>query len=147
MKREEGWGYGAKAARGGPIVVVLALLCMAPTAGDIGGCGAEVTALDREAFAIARKNEDCDRCAECGIRRARCERACDPAKAPEIRIPSTCTPIEHDGVVCLRALRASSCTTYASYVDDVAPATPSECEFCKIAPPPASGFVVDGGAP
>ena len=129
-----------------PIVVLLALLCMAPTAGDVGGCGTEVTALDPEVFALARKDEDCRRCGECELRTARCVRACDATKPTETTIPSTCEPIQHDGEVCLRALRAASCSAFSTYVDDVAPATPSECEFCKVAPTGASpGFVLDGG--
>jgi hypothetical protein len=127
---------------------ILALLCMAPTAGDVGGCGTEVTALDPRAFALARKDEDCNRCRECDLRSPRCGRACDPTKDVDTSIPPTCQPIRHDGEVCLRALRSASCDAYASYVDDVAPATPSECEFCKVAPPSGSvpGFVLDGAA-
>lgn len=122
------------------VVALLALLCMAPTPGDVGGCGSEVEALDPTAFAFARKDEDCRRCTECGISSARCERACDPASSPETVIPATCLPLHHDGVVCLRALRAASCSAYATYVDEHAPVTPSECAFCRVAPtaPPPS---------
>jgi hypothetical protein len=117
------------------VIALLALLCMAPTAGDIGGCGTEVTDLDAGAFALARKDEDCRRCRECGLGTARCQRSCDPTKPSETSIPDTCKPVQHDGQVCLRALRAASCDAYATYVDDVAPSTPGECEFCKIPPP------------
>jgi len=134
------------------VVIVLGVLCMAPTAGDVGGCGTEIEALDPLAFALARKDMDCARCKECGLRSARCERACDPARDPETRIPATCQPLKHDGRVCIRALDAASCGSYASYVDDASPSTPTECEFCKVVPEgPLPGFSVDAstadGAP
>lgn len=129
-------------------VVVLGVLSMAPTAGDVGGCGAEITALDPLAFGVARKDMDCERCQECGIDNERCQRACDPAIPVETSIPATCLPLQHDGEVCIRALHAASCDKYRTYVDDFAPKAPTECEFCKVvAPggPSAPGFVVDGG--
>ena len=128
------------------LLVALAVLLMAPPVGDTGGCGRTATELGRDRYANARKRQDCARCAECGIGTARCERASDPRELPEIVLPSTCRPLLHDGEVCLRALAAASCETFASYVDDDAPATPTECEFCIVppeAPPPAFG---DGGA-
>ena len=115
------------------VVLVLAALCMAPTVGDVGGCGSEATELDSEGYSFARKEEDCTRCRACGIATARCGRASDPAAPQDVDLPSTCRPVVHDEVVCLRALHAASCEAFASYVDDFAPATPSECEFCKIA--------------
>jgi hypothetical protein len=120
---------------------------MAPTAGDIGGCGTEVVALDPQTFALARKDVDCRHCQECSITAPRCARACDPTKPPDTSIPDTCQPIKHDGEVCLRALDDADCDSYATYVDEIAPATPSECQFCKIVPPPGTlpGFVVDAG--
>jgi hypothetical protein len=127
------------------VVVVLGLLCMAPTAGDIGGCGTEAKSLDPEGYAYARKRMDCQRCQECGINTARCQRSCDPNAAPDTAIPSTCQPLYHDGEVCIRVLSSASCSTYASYVDDLAPSTPSECEFCKIAPAVTGSF--SDGAP
>lgn len=129
-------------------VVVLGVLSMAPTAGDVGGCGTEVTALDPLAFAVARKDMDCERCRECGIDSGRCQRACDPTKPVETNIPATCLPLQHDGEVCIRALHAASCGAYRTYVDELSPSTPSECEFCKVAPPgpPGPGFTVDASA-
>ena len=132
-------------------VVVTGVLSMAPTAGDVGGCGTEVKALDPLAFALARKDMDCERCRECGITTPRCQRACDPDKDPETSIPATCQPLQHDGRVCIRALSSASCDAYATYVDELSPSTPSECEFCKVVPQgPLPGFVLDGssdGAP
>lgn len=112
------------------LLAVLAGLCMAPTAGDVGGCGAEVVALDTAAFARDRKSQDCRACQDCALEGARCARACDPNAATDVVIPSTCRPLEHDGEVCLRALRAASCEDYAGYVSD-APSTPGECSFCR----------------
>ena len=126
-------------------IIVLGVLSMAPTAGDVGGCGTEATALDPLAFALARKDMDCERCQECGIDNGRCQRACDPTKPVETNIPETCLPLLHDGKVCIRALHAASCDAYATYVDELAPSPPGECEFCKVAPegPRAPGFAVD----
>lgn len=132
--------------RRAPVVVVLGVLCMAPTPGDVGGCGAEVTALDRDRFAAARKREDCLRCAECGLTTPRCARACDPKKAPETAIPASCLPLQHDGEACLRALDAASCDAYATYVDEARPVTPSECGFCKVEPPSPPSFTADAPA-
>jgi hypothetical protein len=120
---------------------------MAPTAGDVGGCGTEPTALDKEGFAQARKELDCKRCGECSIKSQRCLRACSKELPPDTSLPATCHPIHHDGEVCLRALDESSCETYATYVDDRAPATPSECQFCLIVPRPAVVTTfTDGGS-
>ena len=129
-------------------VVVLGLLSMAPTAGDVGGCGAEVKALDPLGFAVARKDMDCERCQECGIDNGRCQRACDPTKPVETSIPETCLPLQHDGEVCIRALHAASCDAYRTYVDESGPSTPSECEFCRVAPGglQSPGFSLDGSA-
>ena len=134
-------------------VITLGVLLMAPTVGDTGGCGRTVSELDHERYANGRKVEDCQRCGECGITNARCTRACDPKAPPEIALPATCRPLYHDGEVCLRAVAAASCDTFATYVDDEAPANPGECDFCRVplpAPPPAfvdSGLVAETGAP
>jgi hypothetical protein len=127
------------------IVMVLGVLSSAPTVGDVGGCGREARELDATEFAEARKEEDCLRCSECGIAAPRCARACDADASPEIVIPPTCRPLHHDGEVCLRALSAASCEDYVGYVDEIAPTAPSECRFCRAAPPELLLF--DGGAP
>lgn len=140
-------------------IALLGILLMAPTVGDTGACGRTATDLDRDKYANARKLQDCERCQECGLTTARCESACDRKTLPEIALPATCRPLYHDGEVCLRALAAASCDTYASYVDDDAAATPTECDFCQVPLPPpgpgAPGFAdaasvgtpVEGGAP
>lgn len=130
------------------VAATLAVLCMAPTPGNVGGCGAEITELNSEQFAFDRKDKDCARCTECGISTARCVRACDPTKPPDTSVPSTCRPVSHDGEVCLDALTEASCESYATYVADTAPATPSECEFCQYLPPgPLPGFAVPDAGP
>ena len=145
-----------KAHGKGSVLVAIALgaLSAAPTPGDVGGCGTEPTALDTAAYVLARKDQDCERCQECGIGSQRCVRACTPAAAPDTNVPGTCRPLRHDGEVCLRALAAASCEDYAGYVADFAPATPTECQFCKEVPQggvPAlvfdAGGPAEGGAP
>jgi hypothetical protein len=128
------------------VVLILAGLSLAATPGDVGGCGTEPEALDTGAYLLARKEQECSRCRECGIATRRCLRACDPAQPPDTNLPATCRPLRHDGEVCLRALGASACDAFGTYVEDVAPAIPSECEFCKVVPRDGvPGFVVDAG--
>jgi hypothetical protein len=103
-----------------------------PTVGDVGACGKTATALDEGAFAAERKALDCRRCQECGLTTNTCRQACDPAAPSDVVFPPTCYPLAHDGEVCLRALEAASCDSYARYVDDVAPTEPSECQFCRL---------------
>jgi hypothetical protein len=124
-------------------VVVFAVLCLAPTAGDVGGCGSTTTLLDMPAFAAAKKRRDCERCRECGLDTPRCRIACNEASPAATTIPASCVPLDHDGEVCLRALASASCDAYAGYVDD-APSLPSECAFCRVTPPPPSGFAEAG---
>lgn len=112
-------------------VACLGVLAMAPTPGDVGGCGGEPALLDVVSFSDGRKRIDCDRCLECGVTTERCARACDPAKPPDIAVPTTCRPLLRDGQVCVRAVAAASCEAFATYVDDVAPRSPSECQFCR----------------
>lgn len=122
------------------------VLATGPTVGDVGSCGVEATELELGRFARARKRLDCERCAECGVRTARCTRACDPQAPPDAKWPSTCHPLFHDGEVCVRALRAASCADFGGFVDDVAPTTPTECEFCRDVAPPSERSSDAGGA-
>jgi hypothetical protein len=117
------------------VVAWLGVLAMAPTPGDVGGCGSDAQLLDETSFSDGRKRADCGRCRECELTTERCVRACDPAKPPDIQVPSTCKPLLRDGQVCLRALSAASCDDYASYVDDLAPRSPTECQFCREVAP------------
>ena len=121
-------------------VAVLALVFGAgPTVGDVGSCGESATALDIESFEAERKGLDYQRCTQCNLTTTACVDACDPSKPSPVSIPSTCYPLEHDGQVCLDALQAASCSAYASFVSDVAPTVPSECDFCH--------YIPDAGSP
>jgi hypothetical protein len=128
--------------RGSPVrrgelafAAMLALLFgAAPTVGDVGACGQEATALDEATFAAQRKALDCQKCTDCGLTTQTCKNACDPSKPSDVGWPSTCFPLAHDGTVCIDALEAASCSAYASFVSDVAPTVPSECDFCRDIP-------------
>jgi hypothetical protein len=118
---------------------VLALVFgAAPTVGDIGSCGDQATALEPSLFDAERKAIDCKRCTECGLTGKTCTDACNPSVAGDYGWPSTCFPLQRDGVVCIDALEAASCSDYASYVSDAAPTEPSECDFCRDIPEAAA---------
>jgi hypothetical protein len=124
------------------VAVLAAVLCTAPTVGDVGGCGTPATDLPAGAFAAERKALDCQRCTQCELTTNACHTACDPKARSDVGWPATCHPLQHDGDVCLRALRAASCSDYASFVDDTAPTVPTECDFCHLVPeagPPQGG--------
>jgi hypothetical protein len=110
--------------------VVALVLGVGATVGDIGSCGEDPKNLDSLPFATARKTVDCERCTECGLTTQRCVAACADA-APMEAFPPNCAPLYHDGIVCLRALLATSCSDYAQYVDDTVRLVPTECEFCR----------------
>jgi hypothetical protein len=105
-----------------------------PTVGDIGSCGTPATLLDEATFAAQRKQLDCSRCGSCGLMTQTCANACNPQAPSTVGWPSTCQPLQHDGDVCMRALRAASCGDYASFVSDEAPTLPTECDFCRDLP-------------
>ena len=105
----------------------------APTVGDVGSCSEQAAPLDEGTFAAERKVLDCQRCKQCGFTTKACANACDPNALPAVGWPNTCYPLQHDGTVCLDALEAASCDAYASYVSDVAPTVPTECDFCHFA--------------
>lgn len=106
----------------------------APTVGDVGSCGDTATPLDLQTFQGERKAVDCERCRQCGLTTQMCASACNPDVPSDVEWPSTCFPLEHDGVVCIDALQAASCADYASYVSDTAPTVPPECDFCQLVP-------------
>lgn len=116
------------------VAVVALVFGTAPTVGDIGSCGTTATALDIPAFAAARKALDCQRCSQCGFDTQTCINACNPKVPSDVVIPSTCYPLTHDGQVCLDALEAASCSTYAGFVSDTDPSAPTECVFCLDVP-------------
>jgi hypothetical protein len=119
-----------RAARG--LLAALALCCLAPTPGDIGGCGQTARDLDPEVFFQSKRSIECTRCGECGLRTPACELACDEAEVPE-DFPEGCYPLVHDGTVCLRALTQSSCEDHSKVMGDP-PRVPSECNFCPLDP-------------
>ena len=119
------------------VTACLGILSLAPTPGDVGGCGRAPELLDERAYAEGRRTTDCRRCTECGLTTARCERACATGAAAESAFPPGCVPLLRDGEVCIRALRVASCESYATYLSDTAPTVPTECEFCRGQPPTA----------
>jgi hypothetical protein len=112
------------------LAIVVLLFCTAPTPGDIGGCGQAPDILDAPTFFANKKRIDCERCEECGVSSQRCRTACNDEAGFDTSFPDGCVPLVHDGEVCLRALQYASCDDYAGYMDDGAPETASECNFC-----------------
>ena len=110
--------------------LVLVLFCTAPTPGDIGGCGQAPDILDAPTFFANKKAIDCSRCDDCSLASDACDAACDDKQPIQRAFPPGCVPLVHDGEVCLRALQYASCNDYMTYMDDHAPATASECNFC-----------------
>jgi hypothetical protein len=110
---------------------VLSLFTLAPTPpGDVGGCGQSPQPLDAPVFFQHWANIDCEKCNECRISTERCNAACDGEVATSF--PEGCTPLVHDGEVCLHALRASDCSDYEDYVRDQGRLVPTECRFCPL---------------
>ena len=121
------------------IAAVFAIgLCTAPTVGDVGGCGTSASSLDLATYSFDRKVIDCQRCKQCGLASDTCKTACTRDAPSNVSWPSSCNPLQHDGDVCIRALKAASCGDYAAFVDDIAPTEPTECDFCHL--------VTDAGA-
>jgi hypothetical protein len=106
------------------------LFCLAPTPGDIGGCGQTAEDLDPTAFFRSKQGIECTRCEECGLVTAACSRACDRVPVPS-DFPPGCYPLVHDGTVCLRALTQGSCAAHREVMQDP-PSVPSECNFCPL---------------
>ncbi len=122
------------------LCAVLALVFgAAPTVGDVGSCGDQASSLDLATFRAERKAVDCARCTQCGLTTSACAAACNPRAPSTVSWPSTCYPLQHDGVVCIDALEAASCADYASYVSDDAPTLPTECDFCHLFPETGPG--------
>jgi hypothetical protein len=119
------------------LLILCALLLsfvIAPTPGDIGGCGQQAELLDAPAFFASKRAIDCRQCDDCAFVFKTCNEACDPfAPLPEA-FPVGCFPLVHDGEVCLRALHNASCNDYSRYMNDDpgSRSTPSECNFCPL---------------
>ncbi|MET0794657.1 MAG: hypothetical protein ABW061_24260 [Polyangiaceae bacterium] len=109
---------------------VVLLFCMAPTPGDVGGCGQKPAELDPGVFFASKANVDCQRCGECGLTSQACIQACDLSLPLPTAFPERCVPLVHDGEVCLRALQYASCDDYGAYMSDARPSVPTECNFC-----------------
>lgn len=109
--------------------IVLAICAAAPTVGDVGGCGGEIAPLDAQKYFRERLQVECERCRACGLRGAACTRACDRRTVVPATFPAGCRPVEHDGLVCLRAIEALSCDGFADVVSPE-PIVPTECDFC-----------------
>lgn len=118
-------GTGIKLA----IAFIATLFCLAPVPGDVGGCGQEPDDLDARAFFAQKAAVECRRCGECGVLGGPCDAACSPDPATWT-FPAGCFPLVHDGEVCLDALYVASCDAFAAFVDERAPAVPTECDFC-----------------
>jgi hypothetical protein len=118
-------------------LVLLALACLAPTPGDIGGCGQPARLLGPRQFFEKKRALDCAACSVCEIRGRTCSSVCTAPVPTEF--PRGCFPLVHDGEVCLRALSYSSCDDYVKYLDDRSPQVPTECDFCPL--------LADGGVP
>lgn len=112
------------------LVVLFAALCLAPTPGDVGGCGQQAQPLDAPIFFATKKAIDCQQCRDCGFVSDTCAEACDGNADFARSFPDGCLPLVHDGAVCLRRLSHASCGEYEAFVDDDAPTTPTECNFC-----------------
>ncbi|HKO92321.1 MAG TPA: hypothetical protein VJU61_14255 [Polyangiaceae bacterium] len=111
----------------------LALCCLGPTPGDIGGCGQTAQDLDPSVFFNSKQSIECTRCDECGLRTPACQGACAGEAVPS-EFPAGCFPLVHDGTVCLRALSQASCEQHLQVMSEP-PRVPSECNFC---PPEAA---------
>lgn len=116
-----------------PLALLALAFCTGPVPGDVGGCGGSPRPLDPVAFFETKAELDCTRCIECRISSKACAVAC--SQPSETSFPRGCDPLEHDGIVCVRALEAASCEDYRSYVRDEAPVIPTECNFCPETAP------------
>ena len=114
------------------LLAALVLFCLAPTPGDIGGCGQTAQDLDPQVFFESKQSIECQRCQECSLRTRACETACDDGPVPA-QFPDGCYPLVHDGTVCLRALTQGSCEAHSKVMGDP-PRVPSECNFCPLMP-------------
>ena len=113
-----------------PLLLAVCLMCLAPTPGDIGGCGQAAELLGARQFFQKKRELDCRACTKCGVESRLCDGACDAEAEPDTEFAHACFPLVHDGEVCLRALRYSSCAEYETYLQDEQPQTPTECNFC-----------------
>lgn len=113
------------------VLTGLCALCLAPTPGDIGGCGAPSSDLGARRFFAAKRATDCKHCRECSLATHQCAQSCQPGPdAGAAAFADNCFPLVHDGEVCLRALEVASCDDYRAFMSDDEPSVPTECNFC-----------------
>lgn len=110
------------------LLTVLCAATLAPTPGDIGGCGKSPKLLSAGKFFATKRQLDCGACQTCNIQNVTCSTTCTEP-IPD-SFPRGCFPLVHDGEVCLRALSYSTCEEYRTYLDDETPEVPTECNFC-----------------
>ena len=116
------------------VVCGLAALSLAPTPGDVGGCGQHAETLDPVTFFELKRERDCQKCTECQFTSNYCSEVCSADyEAPTL--PEGCVPLVHDGEVCLDALEAAGCSEYRDYTQDEGRLLPSECQFCPETTP------------
>lgn len=131
MKRTTGVSTSFRERTAKLVLACCALLfCMAPTPGDVGGCGQQPAELEPAVFFASKANIDCQRCAECGLSSVSCTTACSFSEQSPSEFPVDCVPLVHDGEVCLRALINAGCADYASFMSDTRATVPTECNFC-----------------
>ena len=119
----------------GLLATMVLCFVIAPTPGDIGGCGQGAEQLDAKAFFDKKRGIDCRKCNDCAFDLFfYCEEACRVNADASESFPIGCFPLVHDGEVCLRALEHTSCKNYVDYVkNDIGTrSTPSECNFCPL---------------
>jgi hypothetical protein len=112
------------------VLFIGVLICLAPTPGDIGGCGQTAQDLDPGVFFGSKQGIECSRCEECGLATPACSLACARGPLPS-DFPEGCYPLVHDGTVCLRALTQASCADHLQVMSEP-PRVPSECNFCPL---------------
>lgn len=116
------------------LAAALLLVVAAPTVGDIGSCGATHEELHPAKFFRAKAAIDCERCVACELNTAACKSACNGPTPSEFAVG--CYPLVRDGEVCLSAIEASPCSTFASFVADEGATIPTECNFCPAGEAP-----------
>lgn len=125
------------------LAMALGAMAMAPTPGDIGGCGKPPEELKNVGlFFRAMDAADCAACRRCGLTTKSCARACEGEPGLEPTFPEGCVPLVHDGEVCLRRLQSDSCEQYGRYMADedgeavplASRPRPTECQFCPERP-------------
>ena len=116
------------------LFAVVLLFVVAPTPGDIGGCGQSSEQLKATTFFHSKRVLECRRCHECDVAFQYCVDACDDSLAVPDSFALGCFPLVHDGDVCLRAIEHASCSTFMDYVHDDPRlrSSPTECNFCPF---------------